>query len=229
MTGVQTCALPIWSVSRTMIGLGWKRGNGSGCMAVCLKGTSGNLINPVNDPSFYTAKDVFGQGTSIGTGNTTNYVVYKGTGTVIGVSGLTKNTQYTFKVYEYCYNSDNSLFSYATNNTSDNLLTRNTSPKTGFDPEWFDTQESNLVNARIYPIPANEILNLSVTLQESSNLSVELYNIQGEKLFVPVENVIYQKGNYEIPILLNNFASGNYYLVISGNNELVIQDFIIAH
>jgi hypothetical protein len=46
----------------------------------------------------YTANPAFGSGTQVGTGN---YVVYKGTGTSVAVTGLTNGTTYYVAAYEY--------------------------------------------------------------------------------------------------------------------------------
>jgi len=219
--------LVVRSVSRTFIAIQWSRGNGSGCMAVCLKGTSSDVVNPEYGTTDYSANSNYGSGDHLGTGTSSNYIVYKGTGNTLRVDGLTKNTQYTFKVYEY--NLYNSYYSYATNSTP---LSRNTSPKEGYDPEWADSPGSRLLSVRINPIPANEILNLALTLEETANITIELFNMEGQNvgthcnMSLPV-NSSYQKGQYEMPISIGNLASGSYYLVVSGNNELVIQDFVI--
>jgi len=223
----QITNLLVRSVSRVFIAIDWTRGNGTGCLAVCLKGTTSNLINPEYGTTNYTASNTFGSGSRIGSATPENYVVFKGTGNTIRVDGLTKNTQYTFKVYEY--NLYNSYYSYATNSNSSNPVSRSTSPKEGYDPEWADSPDCRLLSVRINPIPANEVLNLALTLEESANITVELYNIDGQKVLVPINNLSYQKGQFEIPISITQFATGSYYLVVSGNNELVMQDFMIVH
>ena len=77
------------------------------------------------------------------------------------------------------------------------------------------------------------VLNLSLNLEESTNITVELFNMDGQKVvtqnFVPLQNVSYQKGQYEIPISVYQLSSGSYYLVVTGNNEIVVQDFLIVH
>ncbi|MFZ4401002.1 MAG: T9SS type A sorting domain-containing protein [Bacteroidales bacterium] len=76
--------------------IGWARGNGDSVLVVSRIGS------PVNaDPESrtnYTANTFFGNGSSIGTGN---FVVYKGIGTSVNLSGLTEGSTYYYAVYEY--------------------------------------------------------------------------------------------------------------------------------
>ena len=60
----------------------------------------------------YSANTVFGSGTQIGSGN---YVVYKGTGTSVAVTGLTAGTTYYVAVYEYKGTVDTSGVNQGTN------------------------------------------------------------------------------------------------------------------
>ena len=84
------------SVAQTQMAVNWTRGNGDEVLVVAHQGSAVDS-NPVNGTT-YTANAVFGSGTQIGTGN---YVVYKGTGTSVTVTGLTANTAYHFRAYEF--------------------------------------------------------------------------------------------------------------------------------
>ncbi len=82
----------------------WSRGNGSSVLVVAHAGSAVNS-DPVSGTS-YTANAAFGSGSQIGTGN---YVVYKGTGTSVNVTGLSTATTYHYAIYEFntsdnCYN-----------------------------------------------------------------------------------------------------------------------------
>ncbi|HOY33055.1 MAG TPA: hypothetical protein PKW80_14340, partial [Bacteroidales bacterium] len=85
------------SVTNTSMTVGWTRGNGTGGVIVVARAGSAVNANPVNGTS-YTASATFGSGTQIGTAN---YVVYKGTGTSVNVTGLSAGTAYYYAVYEY--------------------------------------------------------------------------------------------------------------------------------
>ena len=219
--------LLIKAYSKIYVDLEWQRGNGNGCMMTCLKGSTGDIISPVYGTTNYSANSTFGSGDRVGNGTPENYVVYKGTGTSCRVSGLSRNTQYSFKCFEY--NLYNSYYSYAANNTNGNPRSKVTMPKDGNDGEWVDLDNGRIINFKLNPNPANEVLNLILTLEETSNITVELFNMDGQKVIVPIYNVNYQLGSHEIPIGIDKLASGNYYLVVNGSNELVMQDFVIVH
>jgi hypothetical protein len=84
----------IMSASAT---IGWTRGNGTTGVLVVARASGAVNTDPTNGTT-YTANAAFGSGTQIGTGN---YVVYKGAGTSVGVTGLSPSTAYYFAVYEY--------------------------------------------------------------------------------------------------------------------------------
>ena len=91
--------------SSTLTG-SWVRGSGDAGVVVLVKASSAVNSDPVSGTN-YTASTVFGSGTEVGTGI---FVVYKGTGTSVGITGLSPNTSYYFGVYEYnssgtCFNS----------------------------------------------------------------------------------------------------------------------------
>jgi len=77
--------------------VGWTRGNGTGGVLVLARAGGAVNATPVSGTT-YTANAAFGGGTQIGTGN---YVVYKGTGTSVNVTGLAAGTTYHYAVYEY--------------------------------------------------------------------------------------------------------------------------------
>ncbi|MCD4794621.1 MAG: T9SS type A sorting domain-containing protein [Bacteroidales bacterium] len=92
------------SIGDNSMTISWTRGNGTAVMLVAHEGSAVNA-DPVPETS-YTANSVFGSGSQIGTGN---YVLYRGTGSSVSISGLNLATSYHFAVYEYnsadnCYN-----------------------------------------------------------------------------------------------------------------------------
>jgi len=131
------------SVAQTQMQVGWTRGNGDKVLVVAHQGSAVDS-NPV-DGTGYTANAAFGSGSQIGTGN---YVVYKGTGTSVTVTGLTAATTYHFRAYELNdtiderYNTDT-----ATGNPNNQTTLPNTpgaptataataTTQTGFSANW---------------------------------------------------------------------------------------------
>ena len=84
------------SLNTTSYTLTWTNGNGANRIVVAHQGAAVDA-NPA-DGTAYTANAAFGSGTQIGTGN---YVVFNGSGNSVAVTGLTANTEYHFRVYEY--------------------------------------------------------------------------------------------------------------------------------
>ncbi|PKP22146.1 MAG: hypothetical protein CVU05_05110 [Bacteroidetes bacterium HGW-Bacteroidetes-21] len=94
------------AVTSTGMTISWTRGNGTGGVIVVARAGSSVNANPTSGNT-YTGNSVFGSGDEIGTGN---FVVYKGTGTSVSITGLTQNINYYFSVFEYntidiCYKS----------------------------------------------------------------------------------------------------------------------------
>ncbi|MEI8203083.1 MAG: GEVED domain-containing protein, partial [Bacteroidota bacterium] len=124
----------------------WTRGSGDSILVVG-RLTSTTAVAPTSGTN-YSANAAFGLGSTTATGN---YVVYKGTGTTVPLTGLTLNSNYTFTIYEYngtgiCYNISGSSSSITTictppvtqasinaysNNTTGNSLTANWSRGNG--------------------------------------------------------------------------------------------------
>lgn len=94
--GTQASLLVITNLSSTSLSFSWTNGNGANRL-VLVKASSVVNSDPV-DGTAYTANTVFGSGSQIGTGN---YVVFNGSGNSVTITGLTANTFYHIRVYEY--------------------------------------------------------------------------------------------------------------------------------
>ena len=93
---VQTSNVTYSSVSTTSFTINCTAGNGTQRIIV-VSGGSAVTANPVDNVT-YTANSIYGSsGSQIGTGN---YVVYKGSGTSVVITGLTAGTTYYANIYE---------------------------------------------------------------------------------------------------------------------------------
>ncbi|TND07640.1 MAG: cell surface receptor IPT/TIG domain-containing protein, partial [Bacteroidetes bacterium] len=72
--------------------------NGSGVGRICVVRPSANSVALPVDGNAYTYSSSWGSGTNLGS---SNYIVYRGTGSSVTVSNLTTYTQYTVTVFEY--------------------------------------------------------------------------------------------------------------------------------
>lgn len=80
----------------TAVDLSWTNGSCFDDILVVAKATSAVTVTPTGDGSAYTANAAFGSGTNLGS---SEFAVYKGSGTAVTVTGLTNGTTYHFKVY----------------------------------------------------------------------------------------------------------------------------------
>ncbi|MDP4117020.1 MAG: endonuclease, partial [Bacteroidota bacterium] len=93
---VQAANLSFSEVTVNSMTLTWDGGNGSNRLVIAHSGSAVSS-DPV-DGSTYAASSVFGSGQQIGTGN---YVISGSNSNTVTITGLTANTTYYFKVYEY--------------------------------------------------------------------------------------------------------------------------------
>ncbi len=96
----QASSIQFGNVQAYQMDVLWTRGNGTGCIVVA----SDTILSPATPPDRvnYTASAVYSNGTAVGNG----FIVYKGVGTSVTVSGLSMDTMYYFKVFEFNGASD---------------------------------------------------------------------------------------------------------------------------
>lgn len=108
----QTSSITISSVNPTSFTVGWTLGDGDG--TIIKINTSNSFSDPVDgtDP---TANSTYSSG---------EQVVYNGSGTSVDISGLSSNTQYFVKAYEYKCSGSNIKF-ITSNPPENNMITVN--------------------------------------------------------------------------------------------------------
>ena len=92
---VAASSISFSTVANTSMTVGWTRGDGASVLVVVRAGSI--PVNPV-DGATYTADSAFGSGTDLGSGS---YVVYKGSGTSVALTGLSANTAYHVAIFEF--------------------------------------------------------------------------------------------------------------------------------
>jgi|GEM_PF-580508 len=92
----QASSISFSDVQQTQMKVSWTRGNGDKALVVAHQGAT--VDSPPVDKTGYSANAIFSSGDQIGAGN---YVVYQGTGTSVTVTGLSAETAYHFRAYEF--------------------------------------------------------------------------------------------------------------------------------
>lgn len=95
---VPSCCISTVGKSTTSISINWGSGNGANRIVTCALAVNG-VAYPGNGNT-YGANATFGSGSYLGNGN---YCVYNGNGNGCTIYGLTPNTQYCFRIFEYSY------------------------------------------------------------------------------------------------------------------------------
>ena len=95
---VLASGLSVTPVNATTATLRWSMNAGMTNVLVAVRATSGTTMNTPSDKSTYTADAIFASGSNLGT---LTYVVYKGAGTSVDITGLTPGTVYAFGVFTY--------------------------------------------------------------------------------------------------------------------------------
>lgn len=99
-------SLSIDDYSSYSVDLSWTNNSGDSVIVVARK-TIDSGVSPVSGIIYY-ANPVFGLGQEIGSGGSSNYVVFYGTGTSTSITGLTSGISYSFDVYAAdgdCFNT----------------------------------------------------------------------------------------------------------------------------
>jgi hypothetical protein len=136
----------------TEFNLTWDRGNGDACMVVMSTSTN-TLIAPVDFQTYGAGSTIFGAGATTGTAS---FIVYRGTGNSVDVSGLTAGIAYKIQVFEE--NAGNFKLSTSSGN-----------------PRLFATQ----------PLaPNTQASELAVTKVKSNSISLSWVNGNGAKRIV---------------------------------------------
>lgn len=87
------------------------------------------------------------------------------------------------------------------------------------NPAATSVKENSInVSLTAYPNPVKENLNLSLTLNRTEDLIVEIYNIIGEKVFsLPKTN--YTSGKNNLNIDFTEYSNGAYFVKVLGKDE----------
>ncbi|MFY7734176.1 MAG: T9SS type A sorting domain-containing protein, partial [Bacteroidia bacterium] len=156
------------NITNTSLTLSITKGSGGARIIVC-RPTIAAAVVPVNLTN-YSANSIYSQGNTTGANN---FVVYNGTGNTVNITGLTKNTAYTFTVYEY---------NGAAGNTAYQTSGYSGSPVTTLPVKWQSFEANrNAKSVTLNWSTASEVNNDYFTVERSLNNQnwFEQINIKG--------------------------------------------------
>jgi|GEM_PF-1863462 len=80
-----------------------------------------------------------------------------------------------------------------------------------------------------YPNPVNRLVNLDFSLHEPGNVSIELYNILGEKIKILAENTFFDAGNNSIRADFTGLPDGQYTVSLRTARQVLTGKIIIMN
>jgi hypothetical protein len=219
-------ALSNWTTNS--VDLSWSsNGNGDGVTIIANKG---NSLVPASHQlpggTSYTSETSYGVAANFL--NTDSYVTYVGTGSSVTINGLTSGrVQYAFKVC--AYKGNGGLRSYNNTNASLNSNNRSGATKKGaFDAEDLPLVGDNILSAsHISPNPARDNVSLTIDLTKSANLRVAFFTADGKQVLLPVDGLSYNAGRHSFNVPLKGLAAGVYSVVITADNEVIIDNVVV--
>jgi hypothetical protein len=87
------------------------------------------------------------------------------------------------------------------------------------------------VSNNLYPVapnPSSDIIKIGYTLAETSNISLEIFAIDGRKVSNVLERKLHYEGLHTIDLNTSQLAQGSYLLVMDVNGKKQSQKFIVA-
>jgi hypothetical protein len=78
----------------------------------------------------------------------------------------------------------------------------------------------------IYPNPFNPVTTISFNLEEAENTIIDLYNINGQKVFT-VNNSILSPGRHKFRIDGNALSSGTYFVVFTSPRKNILKKILL--
>jgi hypothetical protein len=171
------------------------------------------------------ANSDFGSGTSLA--YNTNVVYVGAANSSHTVTGLYSRNRYAFKAFAY-YGSG-SMINYNNVDTLEKANNRGTVTQKGaFDAEDLPLVGDNILSSsHITPNPARDNVSMTIDLTQSANVSISFFTADGKQVLVPVNGSNYNAGRHTLNIPLKGLAAGVYSVVISADNEVIIDNVVV--
>ncbi len=97
------------------------------------------------------------------------------------------------------------------------------------DKEVGSTVDRNNHNKvfNISPNPANYVSNISFKIQKGQNVSLKLYDVNGEEVLIIQDNTWFGEGKYTIPFDVSDLNNGVYFCTLNGSNYSFTEKILV--
>ncbi len=194
---VPSTDISVSPIQDSTVSLGWTNGNGNRRIVVAKENSPVDAF-PLDGYNHF-GNGYFGWGFDLGANN---YVVYDGAGNGAWVSGLSENSKYYFRIFEYNQNQQTGDYPIY------NLCNSTVSSPTGI----FETHAKT--NISVYPNPSNHYLSISA----HDNISYDqvlIYNSIGKLCYSVQISTNSEKIN------IQDLQKGIYHLMLLSQNKPV--------
>ena len=213
----QASGISFSNVKKDKVTMNWTTGNGSNRIVVGRLDATSNVLP--TDGTAYASSTAFGSGNATGSGN---YVVYNGNGNNVTVTNLNQLTTYSFRVYEY--NGSGGAINYNTNTATNNpkSVTTTLFKESEFENPIFAGATVQVTS--VYPIPATTEFTVDLTIGDSRDITIKLYDMKGSVVMIPYSNFNLSKGEHSLKVTVGNegLPSGTYNLAIEAGDEAAL-------
>lgn len=183
--------------------LNWTQGDGQNRIVIAKEGSAVDAIPA--DGNSYVADSNFGSGFELSSGN---FVVYNGNSNSTTVTGLSENTVYYFKIFEYNCETGNEKY-YVEGTAAENFVS---------------TLASDIKNLNtpvlIHPNPASEVVNISFT-EIYDKVTVNIYDYCGRLMLK--KTLEGSTGRINV----SSLAKGMYFVEILIDENILRQKLIV--
>ena len=158
-------------------------------------------------------------------------------GTIVGSSGIIihttdggltwsrQNSGITDGSYLYAVSFVDSLIGYAVGDNGIILKTTNG----GLSWVRVSPPSNNLIQARVYPLPANNTASLSYTLPQAQHVSITLQDITGKTVSNILDGEMQAAGPHVVTFDVSRLPAGTYFLQLRGENVICSGKLIVEH
>lgn len=80
---------------------------------------------------------------------------------------------------------------------------------------------------KLYPVPTKENLSISLSINLTSRISMEVLNILGQTVSEDSSYEIFTPGNYNLSLRANHLHSGSYFLKVKINETVITRQFVV--